>query len=286
MNLLSILSKYFLSYTSLFYWRNLIEISFFAVLFYYAAQWLKKDNQKNLLLYFYGYCAIAFTAHFLNLTTISYTLFLFAPVIAMIFILIHQETLQKNIIALKNITPAQQIHFDWLETIIKTSLLAINNKQSITCIIERKDSLADFLTTPLQFNAQLEQSLLDILLASSTFDQTKMIWIDTQGHLVGMNAIWKHQNVTDKLENIVHKLPQWKQEALFYTTKTDALVLHISPETRTFDIVMNGMIIDRMHAAKTIELIKKYVVSKKPQKMEAVSYENLSQKNTFKQRTP
>ncbi len=85
-------------------WRDCLEIIFFASLFYYLTLWLKKDKTKNLLPYFYGYCLITFCAYMLELTTVTSLLFLFTPAAVMLFILMHQDTLQRNIVALKHIT--------------------------------------------------------------------------------------------------------------------------------------------------------------------------------------
>ena len=284
--MLGVLSNTFLQYNSFFYWRDLIEILFFAMLFYYAALWLKKDKQKNLLPSFYGYCALTFSTHFMGLTSISHVLFLFAPVAAMIFILMHQELLQKNLIALKNLTPTKHVQIDWLETLIKTSLRAINDGKAMTCVIEQCDSLQNFLTTALKFNAKLDQGLLDILLASTSFDQQKMIWLNTQGQLIGINAVWSEQIKTESLERNILQLPEWKQQALFFTSKMDALVITINPINRTFDVITNGMVIDRMHAAKTLAFIKKYILSKRtPIQTGVMNYARPSQKNTNKQRS-
>ncbi len=269
----------------LLHWKDFIEIVFFSSLFYYASRWLKKDKQKNLLIPFYSYCALCFSAHYLELTTVSYTLFLFAPVAAMIFIVIHQEQLQRNFISLKNITPAKQVHLDWLETLIKTALLTINNGKKVTYIIEREDSPQDTISTSLQFNAQLEQGLLEILIASSSFDQNRMIWVNTKGQLVGINAEWRTPSSSVEFETAAEKLPQWKKNALFFTTKTDSIVVHINPTSRTFDVVLNGMVIDRMHATKTLELLKKYVVYKKNPAKGVIDHENVSKKRSVQQRS-
>jgi len=284
MNITKFLSELFFSYNSFFYWRDLLEIFFFAAAFYYVALWLKKDKQKNLLPYFYGYCATIFCSHLLKLTTISYTLLLLGPVVAMIFILIHQELLQRNVVALKNITPAKRIHLDWLDTLIRTSVSTINKGKIVTCVIERNDSLEDFLSTQLKFDARLEQGLLDILLDSPAFDQGRMIWVNTQGKLVGINASWKKGAFTIELDQATEKIADWKQLAVFFTTKTDAIVAQISPTNRTFDIVMNGMVVDRMHATKTLELIKKYIVSKPSSQLGARTYESVHKKSSSEQR--
>lgn len=284
MNIVQFFSDLFFRYDSFFYWRDLLEIFCFALAFYYVALWLKKDKQKNLLPYFYGYCATIFGAHLLKLTTISYTLIMLGPIAAIIFILIHQELLQRNIVALKNITPAKRIHLDWLDTLIRTSVSTINKGKTITCVIERTDSLNSFLSTQLKFDARLEQGLLDILLDSPAFDQHRMIWVNTQAKLIGMNAAWKKITKDQQCAQSAEKLPTWKQQAIFFTSKTDAIVAQISPASRTFDVVMNGMVVDRMHATKTLELIKKYVVSKPSSQLGAEVYEGVHKKSSSEQR--
>ncbi len=286
MQIFEFLSYSFFSYNSPFYWRDLLEIIFFSSLFYYAAVWLKKDRSKNLVLAFYSYCTLTFGAHFLGLTTISYVMFLFAPAVAMVFILLHQEFLQKNLITFKNITPAQFADHDWLETIVRTFLIRVNNQKELTCIIEQRDSLRELVQTSLPVNARLEQGLFDLLLTSPSFDADHMVWVTTQGQLIGINALWAQHGQHTHLAAAAQELPTWKQNAIFFTTKTDAIVLHINATSRTFDVVVNGMIIDRMHAAKALELIKKYIVSQhKTSLWGGMTRETLTQKRGTQQRS-
>ena len=98
--------------------------------------------------------------------------------------------------------------------------------------------------------------------------------------------MWNQQIETKSLERDIKQLPEWKQKALFFTSKTDALVITINPINRTFDVVTNGMIIDRMHAAKTLAFIKKYILSKRTTiKTGVMKYAKHSQKNTHQQRS-
>jgi len=207
------------------------------------------------------------------------------PVAAMIFILMHQDLLQRNVVALKNITPAKRIHLDWLDIVIRTSVDTINKGKSVICVIERTDSLQDFLSTQLQFEARLEQGLLNILLDSPAFDENRMIWLNTQGKLVGINTSWKKRTKEYQFDQKKKEIPEWKQLAIFFTSKTDSIVFQINPASRTFDIVMNGMVVDRMHATKTLELIKKYVVSKPSSQLGARTYESVHKKSSSEQRT-
>lgn len=261
MQLFDSLYEYFFRYDSPLYWRDVLEVLFFSALFYYAALWLKKDRQKNLVLALYGYCTMAFGAHYLGLTTISYIMFLFAPAAAMVFIVLHQEFLQKNFITFKNITPARFDDQNWIEALIRTFLIRGSNHALLLCVIEHKDNLTDLMQSYLPINARAEQGVLDLILTSPSFDAQKLLWANTSGHIIGINTDWKKTDGQINSDTQTQELAPWKQQAIFFTSKTDALVLSMNTNSRTFDVIINGMIIDRMHATKAIELIKKYSIA-------------------------
>lgn len=245
-------------------WYDGIEILFFSSLFYYLSLWLRKDRQKNLLWVFYGYCAVTLLAYNLNLPTMSLFLLLFSPAIIMLFIMVHQETLQRNFVALRHTIPAQAANHDWLEALIQTCLITINNNKTITCIIERNDSMHTFLHVPFVIHAPLQTALLEILVNCSSYDQHKMVWIDAQGNLEGINATWRHEIVQnpDYMQGSLTKTLSEKmslENALAYTTKTDALIITITPETRTFTLIMQGNMSQKINARHAYATIKKYL---------------------------
>jgi len=308
MNLLNLIQEYILGYNSFFYWRNCIEILFFTLLIYYFSLWLKADRKKNLLPYFYGYCTLTLVTHFTQLTTISYFLFLFAPVAIMLFILIHQTTLQRNFVALKNIVPAKNIKTNWPETVIRSFLFAINKNKEIHCVIESKDSLEEFLFSPLILNANIQQGLIHILYESQMFDQKKMLWLNTNGQLVGINSQWREsvfaKASSDKpiFESISqnNKKPQpptlkqktpdspFVQNALLLSSHTDALFLQITPQKRTFDIIFNGELFNNINSDNALNILKKYAFAAykthNPQKLKKeLIHKNYTQKTLFKQ---
>src|SRR3990170_8108111 len=81
-------------------WRDVLEILFFSSIFYFISCWLKKDKQKNLVGIFQLYIFSIVATYLLDLATINMVLFMYTPSIIMIFILIHQRTLQKNFVGL------------------------------------------------------------------------------------------------------------------------------------------------------------------------------------------
>jgi len=285
MKLFEIIQEYFWGYNAFFYWRNTIEILFFTLLIYYFSVWLKKDRHKNLLPYFYGYCFLALFSHVTQLTTMSYFLFLFAPVATMLFITIHQKTLQKNFVALKNITPAKRILGQWPEVLIRSCLVALNDNKEIQCVIENKDSLEDFIESPLILHANMDQTLLHILQESDIFNQHQMIWLNTQGKLVGLNTTIKEDIILDLTNEESPNIHSWKENAILLSSKTDSLFLRILPTKRTFDLVFNGKLVDNINANNALHILQKYATTQLLPVTGDVINENYSQKDIFKQRT-
>lgn len=257
MNILSTLHTFFYSYTYFLTWRAIVEIFFFSTLFYQISLWLKKDRHLNLLGYWYGYCMVGLIAHTLQLNTISSVLFLFAPTIIMLFLMMHQEQLQKNFVALRSLAPARTPTADWVEQLVRSSLVAINNNKSLVCVIERNDSLQDFLTTSCIFNAELHGSTFDTLITSNIFSDKKLVWINDHGTLRGINASWDLG-----LEGAWHAtadMPAWQQDALFFTRKTDAIVIGIMTSNRSFTIIARGQRYEHIAAHNALKFLKKII---------------------------
>lgn len=224
--------------------RDIVEIIFYSSCAFAFCQWLKTDKTKNIILYFFTYCALALCAWVTQLPTLTPFLFAYAPVALLLFIVLHEKTLQRNLVTLCSITPARIQHEDWLDTLLSSSLAVINANKSITVIIEHKDSLDYFLTAPFIINADMEKNVLDIFLSSTSYDDKKMIWIDTNGKIRGMNVTWN--NPKEKQEN-----------ALFYTLQSDAIVFNVHPISRTFTLIIKGKETKNLSAHHVHTMIKK-----------------------------
>lgn len=263
-----------------FIWRDIIEVLFFATLVYYIALWLKKDRQKNLLPYFFGYCLVFLFSWAIQLSTITLLLFIYTPAALMLFILIHQETLQRNLVALKNRAPSYSSRDNWLETLLRSCLVAINHNKEITCVIEYQDQLQEFIHKSLLVNADLREGILELLLKSPSYEHKKMIWVDTKGRLRAINATWQiSQNETIDPR-------AWKDDAILYSSKTDALIFHINPVTRLFTIIVHGKQFDNITAHHTLQLIKKHITSIKQTDSKGECHETSDQHHYSKQHAP
>lgn len=265
-------------------WRNVIEILFFSALFYQAALWLKKDHTKNLLPYFYGFIALAFGAHLVHLPSISYILLVSWPVALLLFIVMHQKTLQHNFIALKNIQAPKAPTADWIETLLAHSLSSLNNNSPFYCVIEHTDALDSFIYSPLMIEAPLQKELLTFIKSSNAFNPDAMLWIDAHGMVRGVNCSWRvsfnnsGNNNLDKQNN----LQNWLHDTLLHTSNSDLLAFFADPATHSFTLIHRGKIAHHLNAQHLLyQLTKEY-----KNKQKTVSQAGLSQKTPLSHQAP
>ncbi len=236
-------------------WQDCAEIFFFSCMFYSLTHWLKKDSDKNLLPYFYGYCALAFASYTLQLPTVTYCAFLFSPVVIMLFILFHQETLQRNMIALKNIQLNAPVQHDWLEIIIRHMLKLLNEKKSLLLLLENSDALSNYLISAYPLHAHITDGICNLLFEKELYDPISMLWIRTDGTIRGINCVWKASWHPSQ-----YKDPNaWIDDAVAYTTKTDATIVQLLPESHTCTVAINGTIHEQISMDHLAQLIKQHI---------------------------
>jgi len=228
--------------------RDIIEILFYSSCAFALCRWLKEDKTKNIIVYFFAYCALAICAWITQLPTLTPFLFTYAPIALLLFIVLHEKTLQRNLVTLCSITPTRIQHEDWLDTLLSSSLATINTNKSISIVIEHKDALDHFLIVPFFINADMDKNVLDIFLASTSYDEKKMVWIDTKGRIRGINVAWNN-----------HK--EARDNALFYTLQSDAIVFSAHPINRTFTLIIKGKATTNISAHQVRTIIKKQLSS-------------------------
>lgn len=262
-------------------WRDIIEIAFFTVTSYRIVKWLNKDTQKNLARYFYLYCALALGSYYANLHVISLVLFFGAPIVAVLFLILHQQTLQKNFIVTKSLTQKPDASDKWLEEIIQASLRGVNKNKTVICVIERTDALNVFLTAQCTFNAPVTHELLDLLMNTTPDDEMTTLWVSHTGLLIAINPHWHAGYDEIWASQQMNPLHRYKQDALLISQKSDAIITVISPETRLFDVLVGGKGFDNISAGYAFSLIKQHIATKQVTKGNA--YATLSKKGTDEQ---
>lgn len=244
-----------LSPLSILTWRDCIEIYLFSSFFYYCALWLKKDSKKNLLPYFYGYIGLTLCSYVAELHTISTFLFMLSPIAMMLFILMHQQLLQRNMVSLKNITPAlDPTSPDWLSDLMKTSLEMLSNEKDMIMLIEHTDSLEPFVQTPHRLDTPLSYSLLS-LLVHELYSPAHLCWVSSTGSLRGINAQFK----ASWHPSAYKTQTAWIDDAIAYTEKTDAVIVFANAKKHTYSVAHRGAIKQNLAMEQAHQLIKKCI---------------------------
>lgn len=249
-------------------WYDCIEILLFSTIIYFFCVWLSKDKQKPLLFYFYSYCLLFCLSYVLNFTTITYLVFIFSPAVMMLFFMIHQHTLQKNFIALHNITPAPKPHNEfWFDDAMRSILSVLNNGKDVFLVVERRMSLNEFLEADIPIHAPLTKSFFDIVLEASIRDTTSLVWLTSHGHLIGINAHWRAELIDDAMppKNMPHPSSFYYEHAWF-THKTDALVLHLTAQEKHATFIMHDKMVHNTSALTGLTLLREHIIRQSEQK--------------------
>lgn len=239
-------------------YTDFIEIGFFSTIIYYLCLWLKKDTQKNLLGMFLTYYSIIILSFMTNLQTIFIFLIYLSPLIGMLFIIFHQESMQRNFLTFFTVKPPQKnTSTDWLEILFRTLMQAFTIDKELTIIIERTQSLANYIATPSFLNLDLRSDALLMLIHSDLFDDSKLCWINDKGVLVAINATYNIENNSIPLQNV--KLSTTDQRALLYCSKTDALIIQMHKKNKLCSLWVNNNVVHDLTLPQGLQITKKYI---------------------------
>lgn len=272
---------YITKYFNFFTWRDCTEILLFSVACYYLLLWLKKDRSKQLLFHFYGYCIIIFLTYILQLSTITYGLLLFSPAIIMLFMFMHEDILQRNMIALKNITAPLATPIDWVSCLMRSTLTALNNGTELLVIIENSDSLKGHLNAEYHISASATNDMLTLLIACQLWNTRHMLWIKNDGTIQGIAATWK----TNWGQRAYDQSMGWIDDAITYTSKTDALIVCSNATTHSYSLVHAGILYEKLTADQTNQLFRRHSNMQTSLVKEGSRYENLRKPNQHEQHT-
>lgn len=240
-------------YVSFFAWRDFIEILFFSSIFFVISRWLMRDEQRPVTRYWYIFMGSLMLAWWLQLPTIVLVLTANIPVLLMFFLLIHQETLQKNLVVPFHIVPTEPDTTDWTEELMPACLHVLNKKKSAIIVIEHSQSLEQYLQCPFRINSKMCKEHLVALFESSQCDLNKAIWLTNTGTLNGINV------ACNRGSHISSSPATWYEPFLPLTAHSDALVFYINSTTESFDLLLKDNIAEKLSANSILLILKKQV---------------------------
>ncbi len=239
-------------------YADYLEILFFSTVIYYISLWLKKDTQKNLMEIFLAYYGVILFSWLASLPTILFFLLFTSPIAFILFLLFHQDSIQKNFVTLHTIKPIQKNNQDtWLEILFRTLLQASALNKKVTVIIERRQSLAAYLESATFLNLDISSDALLMLINSSLFDDSKLCWLNDSGILVSINASYKNEMI--QYTTLPDHLSRENQLAMLYCAKTDAVIIQLHAITKTCSIWANSAVIHDLTLAHGLQITKKYI---------------------------
>jgi DNA integrity scanning protein DisA with diadenylate cyclase activity len=270
------LSQNFFLYT----WRDGVEILLLSSILYGFMRWLSKDISKKPLIFFICYGLMTAVTYYMGFTIVSTLLLVSTPLTLILSIIMHQHTLQKNMIAYKTIKPEQESSYLWLDELMRSVLGALNKDKEIICIIERNDSLREFLGAPYTLNADLKKSVLEMLFDHVNEASSSMLWINESGKIIAINAFVKTPPDPDWISSDIKHMPLIKQDVLFLTSKTDAIVVCTSSRSRTFECIVEGKDIKDLSAAHALNFLKRFFI-KKTQRQKDTTFHASNNRSTI-----
>jgi len=241
-------------------WRDLVEVTFFASLFYGVSCWLARDRANNLLPYFYGYCVAGLAAYFAGLQLIAAFLFFCAPAAAMIFILVHSQTLQRNFITHKR-EVQEAAPEGWVEALVSASLAAASDGKDVHAVVECTDAIAPFLFAQTTIGAPVDRSLLQVLFASPSYDASRMVWVASDGRLAAINVCHRQSILANPATVRCQgdAVCEWREDSALLSSKTDALFFRLDATNRRFVVVSGGVVCDDLEMTHALYEIKNHV---------------------------
>ena len=148
---------------------------------------------------------------YLNLGVLNSFLLYTFPLVGTLFIIIHQEILQRNFISIKKEAPLTKNSHEYLEELLRIALAILNKNKNFYCILEHQSDLRPLIKNDFFLKAELKQDCLSYITDSQSFDEHKFLWCSTQGYLVAVNSQWKmHQ--TTSLQEISYSQNEWKRK--------------------------------------------------------------------------
>lgn len=244
-----------------FGFKDVLEIILLSLPIYAFSTWLIADTNKQLLLSFYGYCAVLLLSFAFGLQTLGFALLVAAPAALLLCIALHQKTLQKNFVTFKKMVPAESTVSSWHESLIRECLVVANNNKDITCVIEQRDAVEPYLASSVHLQCTIDHATLSFITASAQYQEESMLIFSATGNLLAVNALWKMPTSASWLSGAINLEKLVEYNTLFYSTHFDAVTLTLSHKKRLFTVIFDGKKHENLSASQTLALLKKQTLS-------------------------
>ncbi len=102
----------------------------------------------------------------------------------------------------------------------------------------------------------IQKYIIDMLLESISYNDTKLILVDHHGTVMSINASWSDLVINELIFNQISEQQLPKEYAKVVTAKTDAILVHINSELQHNFVAHQGKIVENMTVDQALKLIK------------------------------
>lgn len=231
-------------------WRDAVEIFMLWYIADRCLRWILRDMALPLIgpVCLYGACWIG-AQHF-NLTTIADLFAWASPWALCIAILIHQERLQKMVLAVRTIptrTDTTMGESTWIDTLIRLCMHAQSRGYTVRCYIERAHPLGSYLTHRIPCTLPITDDI-STLLSSLADNGVLSFTVQSSGVICGLTSQFDEQweRPLRMLGDDAHDA--WYADALYVSKYTDGLFICTPAYGATYDICMDGHLVQGIAA--------------------------------------
>ncbi len=121
-----------------------------------------------------------------------------------------------------------------------------------------------------------------LLLHNDLCNAQQMVWIKSDGSVQGIHVSWK----ASWHPATYNSTNEWIDDAIAYTAKTDALIIHTNAHKQRYSIAYNGSITHDVSVEQAGKIIKKQTNSTSELTKKGLRYESSPSKNKPAQHTP
>lgn len=246
---------------SIFSFKDCFEIFICSYISYRWIHFLKKDITKPLVQYYYLFCALTGVTVLFNLPTLTTAHLFFLPTISVIFFLVHQRTLQKNIIQITSNThknTAITLNDEWTTVLMQSMGRVPKHKLPFFCIIERNHALALLVENPCPLNAAISEPFLRILVESEQLHKNTLLWVQDNGAVRGVNCTFIHTLQDDHINTKNDIVAQ----ATLVSAHIDAIIIGRLHTDHGYTVIAQGVQLEQVSIAHAIRIIKQHCVEK------------------------
>ena len=238
-------------------WRDFLELSIFFYGVYSFLLWVSKDTQQPLLLYCYAYAGLTALSYLLTLSVLYSLLILYLPVCLVIFILLHQKTLQKNFVSFHAGKSSEKAlkNEAWQEIVMRAALIASNKRKNCFFVIEKSNSLVDFLEVPYFLEVEIHKDFFNFIIEAA--DNSEHIFLINDKIIRSIQSKWKILYTKESYDHSL-KLNINESTGLVLSENIDCIILYTLQNKPGLNVIAQGTLAQNLSSVQATTLLKRY----------------------------